>query len=427
MASSIFRFLTAGSVDDGKSTLIGRLLFDSKSLFNDQLASLEKASLLKHGLQDQIDFSLLTDGLQEERAQGITIDVAYRYFSTPRRKFIIADSPGHAEFTRNMFTAASTANAIVLLVDAPKVKRKKEILPQTRRHAQIASLLGIQNFILAVNKMDLLKFNKADFFQIARMFEDCANDLGIKNFLPIPLSALQGENIIEKSKKMSWYDGPPLLRALENFLITSAPSDLSFRFPIQLTRGDQAQFLMGRVTSGQVEVGDQVLVYANQKVIKAKSAQRTATIKKISQHKKELKRAQAGQSVLIELDKVEGENRGSLLTSINKTVLRTKKFKATLCWFSEASLRVNQPYILKITTKMTEVIIERILERVDLEGSENQIAETLYMNQIALVEVSCEEFLAIDLYHQHQETGSFILIDKSTNGTCAAGMIRAAI
>ena len=412
----VLRFITAGSVDDGKSTLIGRLLHDTRAIFEDQLAAVARASS-KRG-QDDLDLSLLTDGLEAEREQGITIDVAYRYFATPLRKFIIADTPGHEQYTRNMVTGASTAGAAVILIDA-----RKGVLPQTRRHAYIAHLLGVRHIIAAVNKMDLVDYDEAVFERIRKDFLTFASALGIADLRFIPISALRGDLVVERSENMSWYRGPTLLAALEEIDVADEADALPFRFPVQLVvrpgAGTDFRGYAGRVESGTLFPGTELIALP--------SGQRTV-VRDIISLDKSLPVAVAGDSVTVVLADDIDVSRGDMLADPAHRPHALKSVRARICWLSSDLLDARTAsaarLLLKHTTRSVKAKLLSLNYRVDINTLEQQATPTgLAMNDIAQVSLSLAQPLFADSYDLNRATGSFILIDEATNQTLAAGMI----
>ena len=412
-ATQLLRFITAGSVDDGKSTLIGRLLHDSKSIFEDQLSAISKTSE-KRGMA-AVDLSLLTDGLQAEREQGITIDVAYRYFATPKRKFIIGDTPGHEQYTRNMVTAASTANLVVILIDA-----RKGVLTQTRRHTFLASLVGVPHIVLAVNKMDMVDYSEDAFNAIVTEYRAFAAQLGIHEMTCIPMSALNGDMVVEHGDKLSWYKGVPLLEFLENVAIDYDVNTADFRYPVQWVCRPQTQEhhdfrgYMGRIESGEIAVGDEVTVLP---------AGRTSKVKEIVAYDNKLQRAYAPQSVAITLTDEIDISRGDMFVKNDSQPRVAKEFEAMLCWLAEAPLDRNRKYIVKHTTRMVKCLFSRLDYRVDVNTLAHHETDKLNMNDIARVAMKVQQPLVFDHYQRNRATGSFIVIDEATNNTVAAGMI----
>ncbi len=414
----ILRFTTVGSVDDGKSTLIGRLLFDTGSIFEDQLAAVQKTSD-KKGHQN-IDLSLVTDGLAAEREQGITIDVAYRYFSTPKRRFIIADTPGHKQYTRNMVTGASTADLTIILVDA-----RKGLLEQSRRHAFISSLLGIPNFVVAVNKMDLVDFSESVFNNIVEDFTNFTKDLKIKHLQFIPLSALKGHNVVVKNPEgedavMNWYSGPTLLEVLET---TDAQADINhenFRFPVQyVIRVDSDEMkdfrgFAGQIASGVVKVGDELI---------SLPSKQKAIVKTISTFDGDLTETFAPNSVTLVLDREIDTSRGDVLTHVDDQPSLKSDFAATLCWMTDEPLKAGKRYLMKHGTTKVKAMITAIDYRLDTDTLNHEPATEIQLNEIAKIQVKTLKPLAIDNYSNNRASGSFILIDEITNSTVAAAMI----
>jgi sulfate adenylyltransferase subunit 1 len=420
----LLRFITAGSVDDGKSTLIGRLLFDSKGIFADQLDAMSRAKH-KRTVGDTIDLSLLTDGLEAEREQGITIDVAYRYFATPKRKFIIADTPGHEQYTRNMVTGASTADAVIILVDVSKVKLgddgSVELLIQTKRHSTIAHLLQIEHVVVAVNKMDLVNYDQTVYDRIVAAYQEFAQQLGLKDIRPIPLSALTGDNVVTAGDKMPWYRGPTLIELLESLSVYDESHDEPFRFPVQLVarhNGHEANDFrgyMGRIEAGMVRKGDKLVV---------QPSGQSATVKDILTLEGSLQSAVVGQSVTILLDEYLDISRGDMLASAERPATLLKTVNADVCWLSEEPLDLRRKYWLKHTTKQVAAKITKIETLLDINTQEKRAADIVKLNDIARVSINVQQALAADAYNAIRTTGAFILIDEVTHQTVAAGMIR---
>jgi sulfate adenylyltransferase subunit 1 len=421
---SLLRFITAGSVDDGKSTLIGRLLFDSKGIFADQLDAMSR-SKHKRTVGDTVDLSLLTDGLEAEREQGITIDVAYRYFATPKRKFIIADTPGHEQYTRNMVTGASTADAVIILVDVSKVKLREDggvdLLIQTKRHSTIAHLLQIEHVIVAVNKMDLVDYNQDIYNRIVKAYGEFAESLGLKDITPIPLSALSGENVVEKSEKLGWYQGPTLIELLESLSVYDESHDAPFRFPVQLVarhNGHEANDFrgyMGRIEAGKVSVGDKLVL---------QPSGQTATVKDIVTLEGSHQSAVVGQSITLLLEEYLDISRGDLLASADRPAAQLKQLKADVCWMSDEPLDARRKYWIKHGTRQTSAKVKSIESLLDINTQQRHGAEGLKLNDIATIELAVQQPLAADAYSDIRATGAFILIDEVTHQTVAAGMIR---
>jgi len=410
----LLRFLTAGSVDDGKSTLIGRLLLDTRSILADALHAIERTSR-KRG-HDAVDLSLLTDGLQAEREQGITIDVAYRYFSTGTRKFIIADSPGHEQYTRNMVTAASTANLAIILVDA-----RKGVVTQTRRHSYLAHLLGIPHLVVAVNKMDLVGWSQDAYQRIAADYRDFAAKLGIPEVRFVPLSALEGDMVVERGTHLGWYDGPTLLEVLEAAPAAHAERPERFRFPVQwVCRPQTAEFhdfrgYAGRVESGEVRVGDEV---------QHLPSGRTARVKELRLGERTLAAATSEQSVTILLDRELDISRGDLIVRAGEPPAAAKTIDAVLCWMHERPLEPGRRYLVRHTTRETKASLAGIEWRIDVNTLERVPAATLALNDIARVSLKLAQPIFADPYAGNRATGAFIVIDEASNETVGAGMIQ---
>ncbi|MGV8894796.1 MAG: sulfate adenylyltransferase subunit 1 [Burkholderiaceae bacterium] len=420
----LLRFITAGSVDDGKSTLIGRLLFDSKGIFADQLDAMSRAKH-KRTVGDTIDLSLLTDGLEAEREQGITIDVAYRYFATPKRKFIIADTPGHEQYTRNMVTGASTADAVIILVDVSKVKLgddgSVELLIQTKRHSTIAHLLQIEHVIVAVNKMDLINYDQTIYDRIVAAYQEFAQQLGLKDIHPIPLSALAGDNVVTRGDKMPWYQGPTLIELLESLSVYDESHDEPLRFPVQLVarhNGHEANDFrgyMGRIEAGMVRKGDKLVV---------QPSGQSATVKDILTLEGSLQSAVVGQSVTLLLNEYLDISRGDMLASAERPATLLKTVQADVCWLSEEPLDLRRKYWLKHTTKQVAAKVTKIESLLDINTQQKRVADSVKLNDIARVSINVQQALAADAYDAIRTTGAFILIDEVTHQTVAAGMIR---
>jgi sulfate adenylyltransferase large subunit len=407
--TELLRFTTAGSVDDGKSTLIGRLLHDSKSVYEDQLASVKKSRVNRSS--GPIDFSLLTDGLRAEREQGITIDVAYRYFATSRRKFIIADTPGHEQYTRNMATGASTADLAVILIDAAK-----GLLPQTRRHAFIASLLGIPNVLAAVNKMDMVEYHEDIFLTLQKEFLELAAQLGIAHVQCIPISALEGDNVVQQSKRMAWYTGPALLEYLETVPLPRKIVRDDFRFPVQTVIRPDASFrgFAGRIAGGIVRPGDEVLALP--------SGHKTR-VAAIVTYNGELPQAVANMSITLRLEDEIDLSRGEMLVSPARPPRMGRAFSAQLVWLHSDPFEVGKTYLIKHAVRQTRIKGTRIVNRININTFAKETATRLRMNDIAEVELESSLPLFFDPYSKNRTTGSFILIDVLTNATVGAGMI----
>ncbi len=412
---SLLRFLTCGSVDDGKSTLIGRLLSDTKQIFEDQLAALERDSR-KHGTTgEDVDFALLVDGLEAEREQGITIDVAYRFFATPKRKFIVADTPGHEQYTRNMATGASTADLAIVLIDA-----RQGVLRQTRRHSIIASLLGIRNIVLAVNKIDLVGFDRVTFDRIVAEYRDFARDLGFESIEPIPMSARYGDNVSVRSERLAWYQGPTLIEHLETVPVDSASAEQPFRFPVQYVNRPNLDFrgFAGTVASGSVSRGDEVVV--------AKSG-RSAHVKRIVSYGGDLQKAIAGQAVTLVLDEEVEVSRGNMLVQPDARPQVSDQFAANLVWFDEQALLPGRSYILRTETDEASATVTELKHRLNINDFAEEAAKSLEMNEVGVVNISTRTPIAFDAFAENRSTGAFILIDRITNATVGAGMIQHAL
>ena len=423
-ASGLLRFITAGSVDDGKSTLIGRLLFDSKGIFADQLDAMSR-SKHKRTVGDAVDLSLLTDGLEAEREQGITIDVAYRYFATPKRKFIIADTPGHEQYTRNMVTGASTADAVIILVDVSKVKLREDggvdLLIQTKRHSTIAHLLKIEHIVVAVNKMDLVDYDQEVYERIVKAYREFAATLGLKDITPIPLSALSGDNVVAPSEKMGWYQGPTLIELLESLSVYDESHHAPFRFPVQLVarhNGHEANDFrgyMGRIEAGMVSVGDKLVVQPSGQL---------ATVKDIVTLEGSHASAVVGQSITLLLNEHLDISRGDLLAGSERPATLLKNVMADVCWMSDEPLDLRRKYWIKHGTRQTAAKVTRVDTLLDINTQQRHPADGLKLNDIARIALTVQQPLAADAYDEIRATGAFILIDEVTHQTVAAGMIR---
>ncbi|WP_296722596.1 sulfate adenylyltransferase subunit CysN [Erythrobacter sp.] len=410
---SLLRFITCGSVDDGKSTLIGRLLYDSKMIFEDQLAALESDSK-RHGTQgEEIDFALLVDGLAAEREQGITIDVAYRFFTTEKRKFIVADTPGHEQYTRNMVTGASTADLAVILVDA-----RKGMLQQTRRHSWLVHLLGIRHVVLAVNKMDLVGYDQATFDAIVADYRSFAKDIGIEQFTAVPISGFKGDNITAApSANTPWYEGPALIQHLETVEVDNAAAQAQpFRMPVQWVNRPNLDFrgFAGLIPSGTVRVGDPVRIVPSGK---------TSTVKAITTFDGELQEAVAGQSVTISLTDEVDCSRGDVIAAAGDPPQASDQFSATLVWMDEEALKPGRGYWLKLGTQTVTATVQPPKYEIDVNSREHLAAKTLEMNAIGVAEFATDKPITFEPYADNRQLGGFILIDKFTNATVAAGMI----
>jgi sulfate adenylyltransferase subunit 1 len=416
---SLLRFMTCGSVDDGKSTLIGRLLFDTKTILADTLTNISNTSK-KRGME-AVDLSLLTDGLQAEREQGITIDVAYRYFSTGTRKYIIADAPGHEQYTRNMVTAASTANLAIILIDA-----RKGVLTQTRRHSYLAHLVGIQHIVVAVNKMDLMNYEQAVYDKICADYLAFAKEIGLaqaRDIKFIPMSALNGDMLVDRLDSMPWYQGETLLEILEAAPSADEEQNAEFRFPVQFVCRPHAsgdadlhdfRGFMGRIESGEIAVGDAVTVLPNGYQSKVKAIQIGDT---------QLQSAQTEQSVTILLEDEIDTSRGDMIVKTGSKIEPVKQIEAHVCWLSETPMSSARTYIIRHTTRESKAKIGAISYKVDVNTLEQQSATELKMNDIARIHFKLAQPLMVDSYAKNRAIGAFIVIDESTNNTVGAGMI----
>jgi sulfate adenylyltransferase subunit 1 len=412
--NQLLRFTTAGSVDDGKSTLIGRLLYDSKSIFEDQIAAIEKTSRKKG--HDGVDMALFTDGLRDEREQGITIDVAYRYFTTPKRKFIIADTPGHIQYTRNMVTGASTANVATILIDA-----RHGVIEQTKRHAFIASLLQIPHIIVCINKMDLVDFSEEVFNRIIGEFEEIASKMLITDVRFIPMSALLGDNVVNRSDNMPWYQGAPMLHTLETMHISSDINKVDARFPVQTVLRPQSdehrdyRGYAGRVSSGIFRKGDEITVMPSGF---------TSKIKSIDSYDESLVEAHAPMSVSITLEDDIDVGRGDMIVRSNNKPDASQDIEVMLCWLNNNSAKPNAKYTIKHTSNDQKAMIKEVVYKIDINSldrvTDNKV---LNMNDISKVKLRTTKPLMVDSYRENRITGSVILVDDTTNETVAAGMI----
>ncbi|RMA58944.1 sulfate adenylyltransferase subunit 1 [Ulvibacter antarcticus] len=412
--NQLLRFTTAGSVDDGKSTLIGRLLYDSKAIFEDQLEAVEITSKRKG--HEGVDLALFTDGLKDEREQGITIDVAYRYFTTPKRKFIIADTPGHIQYTRNMVTGASTANAALILIDA-----RHGVIEQTKRHAFIASLLQIPHIIVCINKMDLVDYSEEIYDNIIQQFEEFSSKLYVKDIRFLPISALDGDNVVNRSENMEWFQGAPLLNTLENMHISSDINKIDARFPVQTVLRPQSKEFVdyrgyaGRVASGIFRPGDDVVVLPSGF---------TSKIKTIDTFEASLMEAYAPMSVSITLEDDIDVSRGDMIVKANNKPTATQEFDAMICWLHKDSARPRAKYTIVHTSNEQKAMIKEVVYKIDINtyGREED-DKSLNMNDISRIKLRTTRPMMIDEYRDNRITGSFILIDDATHETVAAGMI----
>ena len=411
----LLRFLTCGSVDDGKSTLIGRLLFDSKLIFEDHLASLHKDNERQGNAGEALDLALLVDGLASEREQGITIDVAYRYFSTDKRKFIIADCPGHEQYTRNMATGASTCDLAVVMIDA-----RKGVLTQSRRHSYIVSLLGLKHIVVAINKMDLVDFSEQRFNDIRAEYEVLAEQLGLKDVYYVPISALNGDNVVNRSESTPWYTGETLMNILEQVEVRDDHNVTDMRFPVQYVNRPNLDFrgYCGTLASGVVHKGDAVTVMPSGK---------SSRVKAIHTYEGEIDRAWPGDAVTLTLEDEVDISRGDMLVHSNNVPSLGRTFTAHLVWMNEQALQPGKEYGIKMGTRNTYGYVNRVVYAVDVNTLETQDdAAALDLNEIGLCELEAAEEMVLDRYQDLPGTGSFILVDRLTNVTVAAGMVKSA-
>jgi len=412
----LLRFITCGSVDDGKSTLIGRLLFESKSLFEDQLSAIEAESKLFGTQGGETDLALLVDGLAAEREQGITIDVAYRFFNTDVRKFIVADTPGHEQYTRNMITGASTADVAILLIDA-----RKGILTQTRRHAYLTSLIGIRNIVLAVNKMDLVDYAEESFTQIVESFNEFAKQLDIENITAIPLSALRGDNIIKPSQQMPWYHGTTLLSFLETVKVSDEHAITApFRMPVQWVNRPNLDFrgFAGTIATGTVKPGDTIRVQPSGK---------TSTVERIVTHDGDLESAIAGQAVTVTLKDEIDISRGDVISTTETPASTANQFESTIVWMDEEPLLPGRPYLMKCGSSTATATVTDIKHEINVNTLEQTASKKLELNNIGVCNLNLDRQIAFDTYSENRTTGSFILIDRITNNTVGAGTLTFAL
>ncbi len=413
---SLLRFITCGSVDDGKSTLIGRLLYESKMLFEDQLAALE-ADSRKLGTQGgELDFALLVDGLAAEREQGITIDVAYRFFSTERRKFIVADTPGHEQYTRNMVTGASTADVAVILIDA-----RKGVLTQTRRHSYLVAMIGIRNVVLAINKLDMLDYSQHVFERIVGEYRAFARELGLEQVTAIPMSALKGDNVVSRSANTAWYHGPALMEYLESVEIDAETAQRQpFRLPVQWVNRPNLDFrgFSGRIVGGVVRPGDR---------LRALPSGRESTVARIVAHDGDLPLAVAGQSVTLTLADEIDVSRGDVLAAADALPEVADQFEANLVWMSDEPMMPGRPYLLKIGARTVGVSFAAPKYKVNVNTLEHLAARTLELNEIGVCNLNLDRTVAFDPYESNRDTGGFIVIDRLNNGTVGAGMLHFAL
>ncbi|MCB9138357.1 MAG: sulfate adenylyltransferase subunit CysN [Caldilineaceae bacterium] len=406
----MLRFTTAGSVDDGKSTLIGRLLYDSKAIFEDQMEAVEMAS--KNRGDEYVDLALLTDGLRSEREQGITIDVAYRYFATPKRKFIIADTPGHIQYTRNMVTGASTAELAIILIDA-----RNGVVTQSKRHGFIASLLQIPHILVAVNKMDLVDFDQEVYKEIVQEYTEFASKLSVQDLTFIPISALMGDNVVHKSEKTPWYKGPTLLHHLENVNVGGSRNLVDFRFPVQMALRPNQNFrgFAGQIASGSITPGEEIVVLPSGKESKIQS------VVTLDGDQEE---ASAGESVVLTLQDEIDISRGDMIVRKRNLPQTASQFECVICWMNEEPMNPQGTYMVQHTTRQVRALISELNYRIDVNTLHREEADTLHLNEIGRITLTTTQPLFYDPYKLNRATGSFILIDPHTNNTVAAGMIR---
>jgi len=407
----LLRFITCGSVDDGKSTLIGRLLHDSKMIFEDQLKAIEQDSKKVGTTGEQIDLALLVDGLASEREQGITIDVAYRYFATDKRKFIIADTPGHEQYTRNMATGASTADLAIILIDA-----RYGVATQTKRHSFIVSLLGIKKVIVAINKMDLVDFSEDVFNKIKSDYIEFAKDLNIKDTVFAPISALNGDNVVTKSDKTPWFAGEPLIKTLENIEIVNDSNFENFRFPVQYVNRPNLNFrgFSGTIASGEIAVGDEVVALPSYKKSK---------VKEIVTYDGNLESAFAQMAVTITLEDEIDISRGDMIVKSDDVPILSRDIDVNIVWMNEKALELGKSYYIKKGTNLTQGVFEKVYHKKDVNTLEELEADKLELNEIALAKLTLSSDIAFDSYNTNRATGSFIVVDRITNNTIGAGMI----
>lgn len=415
----MLRFLTCGSVDDGKSTLIGRMLYDSKMIFDDQLSAAESESKKYGTTGGKIDMALLVDGLQSEREQGITIDVAYRFFATENRKFIIADTPGHEQYTRNMVTGASTADVAIILIDA-----RKGILTQTRRHSFIVNLLGIEHVVIAINKMDLVDYSEDTYNKLKQSYEHLADQLGIKNRYYIPLSALDGDNVVDKSTKTPWYDGQPLLSLLDSMDISKEIKAENFRFPVQYVNRPNLDFrgFCGTISSGSVQVGDEITVLPSGKTTKVKSIINAGDTTEANRNTT-TNYAYAPMATTITTEDEVDISRGDMIVHTKNLPKVSNSLKVMLVWMDEKPMSIGRTYDIKRATSVITGSFEHINYKIDVNTYERTQVDTLFLNDISSCKMLLTRPIAADSYKENKETGSFIVVDRISNNTVGAGMI----
>ncbi|WP_084398674.1 sulfate adenylyltransferase subunit CysN [Henriciella aquimarina] len=415
LKKSLLRFITCGSVDDGKSTLIGRLLYESKMIFDDQLASLKNESK-KFGTQgEEIDFALLVDGLAAEREQGITIDVAYRFFSTDRRKFIVADTPGHEQYTRNMATGASTADLAIVMIDA-----RKGVLTQTRRHSFIVSLLGIKHVVLCINKMDLVDYDKAVYDKILKDYRDFAADFGFESVQAIPVSALAGDNVVTNSDRTPWYDGPPLMEYLDTVEIRAEDQDKAFRMPVQWVSRPNLDFrgFAGQIVSGRIRPGESV---------RALPSGRSSKVASIVSYSGDLDEGVEGQSITLTLEDEIDISRGDVLCADQAPAEVSDQFQSTILWMSDSAMLPGRSYVMKIGARECQMQVTEQRYRVDVNTRAHEAAKTLNLNEIGVCNIALDREIAFDAYGDNRRMGGFIIIDRMTNETVGMGLINFAL
>lgn len=415
----MLRFLTCGSVDDGKSTLIGRMLYDSKMIFDDQLSAMESESKKYGTTGDKLDMALLVDGLQSEREQGITIDVAYRFFTTEKRKFIIADTPGHEQYTRNMVTGASTADVAIILIDA-----RKGILTQTRRHSFIVNLLGIEHIIVAINKMDLVSYSEDVFLNIQQDYTKLVEALNIKNSYYIPLSALEGDNVVELSTNMSWYQGKTLLNLLDTMNVMKEVTKEAFRFPVQYVNRPNLDFrgFCGTISSGRVRIGDEITILPSGKRTKVKSIFNARDISE-GNNSVESKEASASMAITLTTEDEVDISRGDMIVHSKRLPRVSNSLKIMLVWMDEKPMERMKSYNIKISSLLLQGHFEHINYKVDINSFERKVVDRLELNDIASCRMLLTRPIAVDSYTSNRLTGSFIVIDRISNNTVGAGMI----
>ncbi|WP_300390925.1 sulfate adenylyltransferase subunit CysN [Henriciella sp.] len=415
LKKSLLRFITCGSVDDGKSTLIGRLLYESKMIFDDQLASLKNESK-KFGTQgEEIDFALLVDGLAAEREQGITIDVAYRFFSTDRRKFIVADTPGHEQYTRNMATGASTADLAIVMIDA-----RKGVLTQTRRHSFIVSLLGIRHVVLCINKMDLVDYDQATYDRILAEYRDFAADFGFESIQAIPVSALAGDNVVSNSDRTPWYDGPPLMEYLDTVEIASDDAGKAFRMPVQWVNRPNLDFrgFAGQIVSGSVKAGD---------AVRALPSGKSSKVSRVVAMGGDLDEGVEGQSVTLTLEDEIDVSRGDVLCADKQPAEVSDQFQATMLWMSDSAMLPGRSYVIKMGARECQMQVTEEKYRIDVNTRAHEAGKTLKLNEIGVVNIALDREVAFDPYEDNRRMGGFIVIDRMTNETVGLGLINFAL